>query len=200
MKKILSLLGSVLFTVMVIVLVFLVFFVVKGKIDRDNVTKVAGYQLYIVLSGSMSPVFEAGSVVAIKPVDPQSVRTGDIITFKDPGDPNTIVTHRVLEVNEDGKGRSFITKGDANDISDPKPVPVENIVGRVTLSVPYAGYLLDFAKSKKGLLFFIVVPGAIFIITELIHLYRLALQAEEEEKKKKAEMAQAEAAKLGADG
>lgn len=185
MKKALKLASNVVLAVMIVVVVALVLFVVKGKIDGDGVPRLAGRQVYVVLSGSMSPVFNTGSVVAVKPVSPGELREGDIITFKDPEDAGRIITHRVVEVREGGRGRSFVTRGDANNAPDARPVPEENVIGRMELSVPYAGYLLDFVKSKKGLLFLIVIPGAIFIVSELFHLYRLVLQAEEEEKRKK---------------
>lgn len=185
MKKFLSITGNVLFVAMLIVIAALAFYVVKGKIDKDGVPRVAGHELYIVLSGSMNPVFDAGSVLAVKAVVSQDVKVGDIITFKDPEDQKKNITHRVFEVKEGNKGKSFITKGDANDAPDPKPVPEGNVIGKVSLWVPYAGYLLNFAKTQKGLLLIIIIPGTLFIITELIHLYKLLQQAEEEDKKKK---------------
>lgn len=196
MKKFLTVTSNVLFGIMLVVMVVLVFFLIMGKMHKDGVPKVVGYQMYIVLSGSMRPVFDAGSVLMVKPLLSQDVRTGDIITFKDPEDQKKIITHRVMEVQEGRKGMLFVTKGDANNAPDSKPVPGENVIGKVSLSVPYAGYLLDFAKSKKGLIVMIVIPGAVFIIMELFHLYKLALRAEEEEKRKKAEITQAEAARL----
>lgn len=184
MGKAFSVAGNMVLAVMIVVVVALVLFVVKGKIDGDGVPRLAGHQVYVVLSGSMSPVFNTGSVVAVKPVTPGELREGDIITFKDPEDVGRIITHRVVEVREGGRSRSFVTRGDANNAPDARPVPEENVIGRMELSVPYAGYLLDFVKSKKGLLFLIVIPGAIFIVSELFHLYRLVLQAEEEKRKK----------------
>lgn len=194
MKKALKLASNMVLAVMIVVVVALVLFVVKGKIDGDGVPRLAGLQVYVVLSGSMSPVFDTGSVVAVKPVSPGGLREGDIITFKDPEEAGRIITHRILEVREGGGGRSFVTMGDANNAPDARPVPEENVIGRMELSVPYAGYLLDFAKSKKGLLFLIVIPGAIFIVSELFHLYRLVQQAEEEEKREKEEAALADMA------
>ena len=97
-----------------------------------------------------------------------------------------------------GLNERRITRGDANNAPDAAPVPAENVIGKMELSVPYAGYLLDFAKSKKGLLVLVVIPGAIFIIAELYHLYRLVQQAEEEEERKKEEAILAETTALEA--
>ncbi len=39
-----------------------------------------GYQMYTVLSGSMSPAIETGSIAVVKPVAPESIQVGDVIT------------------------------------------------------------------------------------------------------------------------
>jgi signal peptidase len=192
-KKIISFLGNILFWAVLMLMAVMVFFLVKGKIDREGVPRVAGYQLYIVLSGSMHPVFDAGSILAVKPAGQQEIQVGDIVTFKDPEDQKKIVTHRVVKITDGSNGRFFVTKGDANEAPDPNPVPGGNVIGKAVLWVPYAGYVLDFAKTKKGLLFIIVIPGTLFILAELFNLYRLVQQAEEEEKRAKGEVAGAEA-------
>lgn len=191
MKKTLSLVGNLFFGLLVMVMIALTFFAVKSKID-NSVPQVAGYQLYTVLSGSMSPTFDTGSVVALKPLASQDVRTGDIITFKEPDDPKKYVTHRVMKVINKGGSLSFITRGDANDAADPKPVSASNLVGKVHFSIPYAGYLTSFTKSKKGLLTLIVIPGLVVLFFELRKLFQYIAQAEEEEKLKKEKLLQEE--------
>lgn len=194
MRKLASLIGNSLFILMIVIMVVMVFFLVKGKLDKDGVPKIAGYQIYVVLSGSMNPTFDTGSVIAIKPVNPEEVVEGNIITFQEPGEQKRIVTHRVLEVRKDKSGSSFITKGDANNVADIKPVPGENIIGKVSLWIPYAGYLMEFVKTKKGLLLLLVLPGALLVVTELFQIYKTMMKAEEEEKKKKLENEQTEIA------
>ncbi|MEW6697547.1 MAG: signal peptidase I [Bacillota bacterium] len=186
--KTLNFAGSLLFAAMIFLMIFLAFFVVKGKLE-GGVPTVAGNKLYIVLSGSMSPVFDAGSVIGVKTIAPENVKTGDIITFKDPADQNRIITHRVLEIKNENGQLSFITKGDANDGKDTTPVSAGNILGQATFWVPYVGYVVDFAKSKKGIVLLLVVPGVLFILNELRNLYKYAVAYEEEQKRRKSEEA-----------
>lgn len=182
-----------LFIVMIVLMIAIVAFMVKGKID-GGVASVGPYQLYVVLSGSMNPVFDTGSILAVEKVDPAAVKLKDIITFRSPEDENMIITHRVMGIMTLGTRQiAYLTQGDANNVPDKELVPKENLIGQAVYWVPYAGYVTEFAKTKKGLFILIIIPGALIIISELWRLFRYAAQYDEEEKKKQAlKAAQAE--------
>lgn len=190
-KKAINLVGNVLFFMTFILMIVLAFFVVKGKME-GGVPTLAGNKLYIVLSGSMEPVFSAGSVIGVKDIVPQNVKIGDIITFRDPEDQNRIITHRVMEIKNEQGQLSFITKGDANDGKDAAPIPAGNVIGQATFWVPYLGYLVDFAKSKKGIVILLIVPAVVLILSEIRSLYKYAVAYEEQKlmEKKKEESGQ----------
>lgn len=118
-----------------------------------------GYKLMIVLSGSMQPVFDTGSVVVVKKVYPVDVKTGDIITYREGDGSGRLITHRVVEVLKREEGLSFVTKGDANLVCDYSPIPAGQVVGRVIFSLPYAGYLLGIFQNKISIIMLMVVPG-----------------------------------------
>jgi signal peptidase len=122
-------------------------------------------------------------VVFVRPQDPSAIQAGDIITYKGNDDSETLTTHRVMEVNNDG-GLEFVTKGDANDVLDGSPVPAANIVGVVNYSVPYLGHLMAFTQTKKGLIALVFIPGMLVIIMELRNLFKYAAEMEEEKKAK----------------
>ena len=140
--------------------------VISTKMDQGK-TSLFGNQLMVVLSGSMSPTFNTGSVVAVKPVRFENIKKGDIITFKDV-DGRT-VTHRVLEKQID----KLITKGDANDAQDSSSVSSDRVVGKVNISVPYVGYFVEFSKSKSGMLLFLVIPGIYLVLSQLWKLFKI---------------------------
>lgn len=126
-----------------------------------------------VVSGSMEPAIPVGSVVVVEPVDPAALRYGDVVTYKSPESAGTVVTHRVLEVSGPLDARLFRTKGDANDEADLELVPAESVIGRVRFHLPYAGYLADLVRTRRGWLLMVVVPGAVLVIVELVQILRV---------------------------
>jgi signal peptidase len=128
-------------------------------------------EVKVVKSGSMEPTILTGSVVVIKPEPAYFV--GDIVTFGPDTRERIPTTHRIVdEVVSDQGAPGFITKGDNNEDVDPQPIVAGSIIGRVVLSVPYAGYVLDFAKQPLGFVFLIGIPAAIIMIDEGLKLVR----------------------------
>lgn len=127
-----------------------------------------GHRMYAVKSGSMEPKIPTGSLV----FDEKSsgYKVGDVITFRIPNNKDT-VTHRIVQIKTDLKNDTFyVVKGDANQASDPNPVPKDDVVGKVSHSVPYFGYLVSFVKTLPGLIIFIIIPATIIIYQELVNI------------------------------
>lgn len=181
-RKVMKIAGNGLFGLVILLVIVMVFSVIQNKVSGGP-PRIAGYHMYIVLSGSMAPAFDAGSMVFVKPVEPEEIKEGDIITYRGLGDSSFLTTHRVVEIIGSGKDLEFVTKGDANDVNDPYPVPGENLVGRVALAVPYMGYLMTFGQTKQGMLLLIVVPGVLLIINESYKLYKNVSKVKEHENK-----------------
>src|ERR1700694_1081851 len=81
----------------------------------------AGYQTTVISGGSMEPAIHRGSLVISRPVSPDGLQAGDIVTFRR-AEALASVTHRIVAVHEiDGK-RAFTTRGDANDAPDPNDI------------------------------------------------------------------------------
>lgn len=123
-----------------------------------TVPRLFGYEVYSVVSGSMEPAISTGSMVYIKSVEPEDIMEEDVIAFYSPSNPDAIITHRVV-TNKVVSGE-FETKGDANDANDPVPVPYDNLVGRLTVSIPFAGELLSGIVTTEGK---IVIIGIVVI-------------------------------------
>ena len=179
-KKILKLAGNLIFSLVLVLMIVLLLFVVQSRL-ADTMPIIAGHQIYVVLSGSMSPTFNTGSIVVVSMTEASSIEKGDIITYIDPEDSNVIVTHRVRGINTE-PSLSFTTRGDANDADDLYKVPAENLIGRVRYFVPYVGYVVSFSQTREGVLSLILVPSLIIIISEL---RKLIAYATEMDKKKK---------------
>ena len=155
-SAVLRLLGNIFFYLLMLIMVILLFFLFQSRLS-GGVPKIFGHELYIVYGGSMSPAFEAGSLIIVEPVDPAAVKVGDIITFT--AGNGSYTTHRVTAVHGSGDSLSFTTRGDANNIDDRVPVMAANLRGRVVYAIPYLGYLFHFVRSGTGLLCLIIIPG-----------------------------------------
>lgn len=126
---------------------------------------------FVVQSGSMEPAIPTASIVFSLPQN--SYQQGDIITFQPDGDKTKIVTHRVeFKLYPDGVENEalFVTAGDANEDVDRWEVRNEHIIGKAVLTVPYVGYLVDFAKKPQGFILLVIVPATIVIYEELKNL------------------------------
>ena len=114
-----------------------------------------------VLSGSMEPAIPVGSAVVIKPVDPRTLKVGDVICYQ--FSDSMLVTHRIAEIN----GTGFVTKGDANKDKDIKIVNEKDVVGSIVLTLPFIGYLGSFVRTTLGFMLLLVLPACLIIILEV---------------------------------
>jgi signal peptidase I len=129
-----------------------------------------GWEVDAVISGSMEPQLHTGALVVTRPVAPDTILPGDIITFFAPV-TNRMTTHRVVAI-ENNPTLSFCTKGDANEEADPNPVATASVKGVVCFNIPYVGYLTKFLKTLPGLLICLCLPALVIIITEIRNIRR----------------------------
>ncbi|GAB7019852.1 signal peptidase I [Halostagnicola bangensis] len=132
---------------------------------------------YVVLSDSMNPTIDAGDVVIVQERDPSSIEEGDVLTFDaadpdefDAADGTSIVTHRVVDIEQADDGLEFVTQGDANNAPDSSAVDEEQVIGTVAFSIPSIGRVVSFAGTRTGLALFVVVPCALLVVNELYEL------------------------------
>ena len=127
-----------------------------------------------VITASMEPDIPVGSMIVIIPAAYEDIRVGDDITFvRD--EKLTLVTHRVVE--KDDEQRRVITQGLSNNVSD-APVCYENIIGKVSFTVPLLGYPIMYLETQTG-------KTAAVILVFLVIVVMLASEVLEKLKKKK---------------
>lgn len=137
-----------------------------GVIGLFLLPRLLGWQLQVVLSGSMAPSLPAGSISFVEPVDPQSIGVGDVLVFQLPRDPSQQVSHRIVEIRGEGEAQEFHTKGDANNAPDDYWVPAANVQGIVRWAIPYLGYVVPYVRSPIGYAILIVLPASMIILGE----------------------------------
>ena len=144
---------------------------IKGITHPEETPSVFGLVPLIVHTDSMAPAFQSGDLIIGVRTDARSVRTGDVISFRDPASPSeAIVTHRVTEITEQlGGGLAFRTKGDANQAADEDPVP-ENALAAVWRGARLKGFgrVLSFLRTGPGLFVCFAAPLLLFLVPEAI--------------------------------
>lgn len=119
-----------------------------------------GFKTYVVASGSIEPELPVGSLILSKVTGPETIKEGDIITFKISDGLINAATHRVVRIEES----SFITKGDNNQDIDANPVNFKDLIGKVVFSLPLLGFLYYFLSTLVGK----VVVGGVFMVLILL--------------------------------
>lgn len=128
------------------------------------------FQAKVVKSGSMEPSIRTGGIVFTRPSS--SYEVGDIITFGKDTKTQIPTTHRIVKVNGSGSSKTFTTKGDANDVPDITDTRLGDVSGKVIFSVPYLGYVLDFARKPLGFSLLVGIPAVVIILEEVMKIIR----------------------------
>lgn len=150
---------------LIILITSIVTFLILDPSLRNSLTR---FKFYLVSSGSMEPSIKLGSIIFT--ISQSSYSPGDIITFIPGDNKKTVVTHRIKFKESLNSGESFKTAGDANEDLDKWDVPQSNVIGKVVLTIPYLGYLVNFAKYPQGFIALVIIPATIVIYEELKRL------------------------------
>ena len=173
-KKASTIISIVLIVLLSAILLCNLSIIIQGAVNPEEPPSLFGLTPLIVLSGSMEgdadDCFQTGSMIFTKKVDPDALVIGDVIAFHDPASKsNAITTHRIIDVRTlDDGNRQFITKGDANNAADRLPVNEDDVVGKYSFHIGAIGTFAMFLQEPLGMLIFIGVPVAAFILFMVI--------------------------------
>ena len=166
MKKIWNIVSSVLVGTFVIFAVFLM-----GS-------RLVGFQVFNVISGSMEPEYSVGDLLYVKEVNPNDIEVGMPITFV-LNEDLVVATHRVVEI--DKENQYFYTKGDANETVDSAPVHFNNVIGVPQFHIPLLGYVSDFIQNPPGSYITVGVGTVLVLAVFLPDIVSSSKKAKEEE-------------------
>ena len=137
MKKVLYIILSILFVIVIAIDLLIIF----------NIP-FFGIKLFRVGSGSMNPYLKINDIIVVKSQDEYQIN--DVITYKIKD--NELITHRIVDINNN----KVVTKGDANNIVD-KPIKKKNIIGKVVFKTTSLGFIVFlFNKPIFWLLIFVI--------------------------------------------
>lgn len=135
-----------------------------------TIPKLFGYQIYSVLTSSMTPALPVGCAVYVRACDPVDLVPGDVVTYYNGSGAAFTETHRV--VSNDVEGQSLTTKGDANVSADIYPVLYSQVLGVVTFSVPCLGAVAMGMQSPAGIAVCIVIFALAFLLWALADKFK----------------------------
>lgn len=161
-SNIISIILSIIFIPIILLNIVII---MKACTQPDHIPGAFGIKPVIVMSSSMSPVFENNSLAFIKEVDTESLKAGDIICYLA---GSSAITHRIEQViTENGQTR-YITKGDANNSADRLSVLPEQVEGIYIGNIAGLGSFITFAQSVTGIILFVFLPILLYIIFDII--------------------------------
>ena len=123
---------------------------------------IVGFRPVVVLSGSMEPTYDVGTIIYYRHEDQANIKVDDVITYTL---GEKMVTHRVKRI-ENG---AYITQGDANNVEDGKPVQYSNVLGKVgALAIPVLGFGVQFINDHIWVFaIFITILVAEFLLSNI---------------------------------
>ena len=98
----------------------------------NNSLSIGGFRVFMIISESMKDEYEIGDILISQKVPAEEINIGDNVTYlgEERSLQGLIVTHKVIEKRQEGMDYKYVTKGLANEISDPE-IRYDQIYGKV---------------------------------------------------------------------
>lgn len=167
MKYILKTIGSVLFWVLGLLLLFMVlsgFY--QHFVDPKGHTGFFGIGYAVVVSGSMEPKIHINDLIIYQAHEKNVYKEDDVIVYEreDSAEEEAIlITHRIRKID----GDTLITRGDANTADD-QPITFADVIGKVVWRIPYIGVIANFVKTPFGMISVFAVIVLLLIINIIL--------------------------------
>ena len=145
--------------------------------------QIMGYTALRITTGSMAPTYGIDTMVIVKDTKASEIQEGDVISFysTDPSLDGAVNTHRVVEVHEENGARTYVTKGDKNNVVDAYDVEEKYLIGKVVYASKLLGKLSRLVSNPIVFLAVILIPLAVILISNLVNTLVLAKKIAREE-------------------
>ncbi len=105
------------------------------------------YGTLVIVTPSMTGELNVGDAAIFEKYDDQIIKEGQVIVFEK---NNSMIVHRVVDIEKINNVVRYYTKGDANFDADEGFVVDSEIVGLVHFKIPYVGYPTIWLRSLFG--------------------------------------------------
>ncbi len=168
--RFLSGITNTILALLLLMMASLSFFLIHSRV-ADGPPSLAGFTFHVLQDNDLNADANPGSLAVVRSADVTSIALGDLINFKTIVSPHATSTQRVVEINRD-EGLQFVTSGDGAGAVETTVVPAADVLGKVLVSVPFYGRMVDYVQTSQGLILLIFVPGVIIIAYQLIKIIR----------------------------
>lgn len=166
------------------VALFLVVIIVQ-KVTNNNIA-IGGYRVFMIVSESMKGEYDIGDILISKHVSENDINIGDNVTYL--GEKmqlkDLIITHKVVEKRQIGNDYYFVTRGLANDISDPE-IRYDQIYGKVVYKTILLSFIAKMMNNQLTYYFLYFVVGLIISIEIVTWIFEAKREAKEENEGRK---------------
>lgn len=165
--KVIKTIYNILYTILVVLTLLMLVTVVIQKVSNNDFA-LGGIRIFNVATGSMVPKYQVGDILISKSTDPKDIKIGDdVVYLGNKGDfTGKVVTHQVIDIEQDGEKYNFHTKGLANDEEDPV-IEQNQILGKILYKTVVLSYISKLINNLYSFYFIIFVPIAIILFIEI---------------------------------
>ena len=185
-NKALKIVTSILYYILVILVLAILLVVILQRVS-SNALSVGGIRIFNIISQSMVPKYDIGDILIAKVIDPSEIKIGDDVAYLGDTDSfkDKIVTHQVIQIEEENGEYLFHTKGIANEVEDPAPVKPSQIYGKIIYKTRVLSTISKVMNNIYGFYFLIFVPMTILIMIRIRDIVLSIRESREEDKKEK---------------
>lgn len=162
----------------------------------------ASVRLMPVLTGSMEgdnpDSFNAGDLIVVKKATDESIaalEVGDIVTYVgNVGGARGFITHRIVDIQENGSVRTFYTKGDAEaEGVEPTAIYEGDIKGIYSSKIAGVGSALSWLQEPTHFFLVVMLPLILLLVYNAYLVIRMVVEAKLKKQQEQAEAALAQA-------
>lgn len=151
-----------------IALVFISIVIVTQRVSNNEKTFL-GFRIFRVETGSMEPKYNVGDVILVKSRAIEKIKVGDDVTYTGTSGvmKGKLVTHQVIEIEQEGEETIFHTKGIANFSEDPV-ISGSQINGVVLFEIHVLSWICGILNNPYMFYFIGIIPLTILIFFTVI--------------------------------
>ncbi len=166
LKKAGSFFGGAIIVIELIAITFLLVVKMSGGIPSFF-----GYNMYVIVSPSMSPMLEVGDVIISKEYTEGELFVGDTVQYvaKQGEAKGKIITHQIVEISGEGADAVVVTQGIANAAPD-APIAASDVMAVMQYKTHIIGKVYQLISTTAGFICLVLLPLMAMIVCEIVEL------------------------------